>query len=170
MCIALSNYLHSRYFARTSYLEVNATHEIASLSAKTGYTTFFRHQGVLFYPELTVRSMADVLRQPCTYFVLDFGVPSSNTYREFLACDLRIVICHASIWKSDSLAQFVQQLEKYNIRQKTVKLICYGGKEKDHKQIAHKYGFQTLTGPFLKDPFHINSEFFDFFDQLMKGE
>lgn len=114
--------------------------------------------------------MAEILQRPYTYSILDFGVLTANTYREFLACDLRIVVCHASIWKHASVKHFIQQLEKYNIRQKTVKIICYGWECKDLKQMIHQRNFQVISGPLLKDPFHINSEFFDFFEQLMKGE
>lgn len=114
--------------------------------------------------------MTDVLRTPCTYSVLDFGVPAPGTYRDFLACDLRIVVCHASVWKSESVDRFIQQLSKYNIRQKTVKLLCIRGTKKDAEQLACRYDFSVIPVPDLKDPFHINSEFFNFFEQLMKGE
>lgn len=170
LCIALSNYLHSRFFARTRYLEVNATHEIALLQTESKKKNFFRRQGVYFYPELTVRTLTDVLSKSCTYSVIDFGVLSPDMFREFLACDLHIVVCHASIWKSDSVDRFVHQLSKFNIKQKTVKITCYSGNIKDLEQIGHKYRFPTLPTPFLKDPFHIDSEFFYFFEQLMKGE
>lgn len=170
LCIALSNYLHSRYFARTRYLEVNATHEIALLNSNPKSQSCFRKQGVHYYPELTVRAMADVLCRPCTYSVLDFGVLTPNTYREFLACDLRIVVCHASVWKTIAMDRFVHQLSKYNIKKKTVKITCYSGGIKDLERLGHKYDLPVFPAPFLKDPFHINSEFFYFFEQLMKGE
>lgn len=170
LCIALSNYLHSRYFARTRYLEVNATHEITQIQAKPDSKGCFRKQGVHYYPELTIRTMTDVLTKPCTYSVVDFGVLSPNMFREFLACDLRIVVCHASTWKSDSVDRFVHQLSTFNIKQKTVKITCYSGNIKDLERIGHTYGFPVYPEPFLKDPFLINSEFFKFFEQLMKGE
>ena len=92
MCIALANYLHSRFFARTRYLEVNPTHEIALLNIRSKSDSDFRMQGVHYYPNLTIRTLNDVLSKPCTYSVLDFGVLTPGTYREFLACDLRIVM------------------------------------------------------------------------------
>lgn len=123
-----------------------------------------------YYPDLTIRTMNDVLGKPCTYSVLDFGVPAPGSYRDFLACDLRIVVCHASVWKSQSVERFVCQLTKYNIRQKAVKFLSYGGMKRDSEQIARRYDIPVFSIPDLKDPFHINSEFFAFFEQLMKGE
>ena len=114
--------------------------------------------------------MIDVLCKPCTYSVLDFGVLTPNTYREFLACDLRIVICHASVWKSDSVDRFVQQLSNFNIKKATVKLLCNGGIKTDVEHLRHKYDFLVFPIPVLKDPFHIDREFICFFEQLMKGE
>lgn len=170
LSIALANFLHSRFLARTRYLEVNATHEIGLLHPKPKVNSCFRKSGVYYYPDLTIHSMADILSKPCTYSILDFGVLTPNTFGEFLACDLRIVICHASIWKSRSVEKFVHQLSKYNIRQKTVKILYNGGIKHDVEQLCHKYDFQMFPVPILKDPFHINSEFFSFFEQLMKGE
>ena len=170
LCIALANYLHSRFIARTRYLEVNPTHEIASLNIGSKSDSDFRMQGVHYYPELTIQTMNDVLCKPCTYSVLDFGVLTPNTYREFLACDLRIVICHASVWKSDSVDRFVQQLSNFNIKKATVKLLCNGGIKTDVEHLRHKYDFQVFPIPVLKDPFHIDREFICFFEQLMKGE
>lgn len=123
-----------------------------------------------YYPDLTLRTMADVLGKPYTYSILDFGVPVPGTYRDFLACDLRIVVCHASVWKSESVDQFIQQLSNYNVRQKAVKLLYNRGNKKDAEQIFYRYDFPVIPIPDLRDPFHINSEFFNFFEQLMKGE
>ena len=170
LSIALSNYLHSRYFARTRYLEINATHEIRHLAPMETHKAYFRIRGVCYYPELNVHTMQDVLCKPCTYSILDFGVLTPNTFREFLACDLRIVVCHASVWKTDTIDRFVQQLLKYNIKQKTVKITCPNGNIKDIERLGQKYHLPGFPAPFLNNPFHINSEFFDFFEQLTKGE
>lgn len=149
---------------------MNATHQIVLLHTSSECKTVFRHQGVLYYPDLTLRTMTDVLHKACTYSIIDFGVPTPDTFREFLACDLRIVVCHASIWKSNSVDRFVQQLHKINLSRKAVAITSFCGNRKDLERLIHKYHFPVYQEPFLKNPFHINSDNFIFFEQLLKGE
>ena len=170
LCIALSNFLHSRYLSRTAYLEVNSSREISLLNKQTDFSTPFRHQGIFYYPGLTTRSMAEIMNLRYKYYILDFGVPNEHTFPEFMRCDHRIVVTNVSIWKSAELERFAKQMQKNNISWNTVKIIGRDGTKSDYARLHADFGVQAEPMPVLKDPFHITSGCFRFFEEIMKGE
>ena len=170
MCIALSNFLHSRYLSRTAYLEVNGSHEIGTLSRENDPSAPFRHQGVIYYPELTIRRMSEILSLNYKYYILDFGMLTTHTLPEFKHCDHRVVLTNVNTWKSLQINQFAQQLQKNNIPWDTVKTIGMGGIKNDYVRLYRDYRIRAVPMPVLKDPFHITSGCFRFFEEIMKGE
>jgi hypothetical protein len=130
----------------------------------------FRHQGVVCYPDLTIRHMAEVMQLRYRYYVLDFGRPTPYTFPEFGRCDHRIVLTDTAIWKTAELDRFAAELQKNNIAWDTCKTVCMRGKKSDCARLARLYGIRLISAPDLKDPFHITSETFPFFEKIMKGE
>lgn len=169
-CIALSNFLHSRYLSKTAYLEVNASHEISTLSRAHDPSASFRHQGVIYYPELTIRKATEILSLNYEFYILDFGALTTHTMLEFKRCDHRIVLTNVSIWKSLHINQFAQQLQKNNIPWDTVKTIGIGGIKNDYERLNRDYRIHAVPMPLLEDPFHITSGCFRFFEEIMKGD
>jgi hypothetical protein len=170
LCIALSNFLHSRYLSRTAYLEVNASHAICTLSNDTESSAPFHHQGVVYYPDLTIRRVPEVIQQRYKYCILDFGRPTARTFPEFLHCDHRIVLTDTAIWKTTELDRFVLDLQKNNIAWDTCKTVCMRGTRQGSLNLYRVYGIRVISAPILSDPFHITSGQFSFFEKLMKGE
>jgi hypothetical protein len=170
LCIALSNFLHSRYLSGTAYLEVNAGNEIRALSNEQDPSAPFRHQGVVFYPDLTIRQLSEVKQKRYRYFILDFGRPTPHTLLEFAHCDHRIVLTDSAAWKSAELDRFAIELQKNNIAWDTCKTVCMRGKKSDFAHLNRTYGIRVISAPELRDPFHLTSEVFPFFEKLMKGE
>lgn len=110
--ISLCNFLHSRFLARTAYLEINSSHEIAALSSKKDPTIPFRCNGVSYYPEITLRQLREQLHLQHKYKILDFGVLTPYSFPEFVRCDYCIVLTNVSIWKDRQLLQFIEELKK----------------------------------------------------------
>ena len=170
-CIALCNVLHSRYLARTAYLELNASHAVAAFSPESDLTIPFRHQGVSYYPEITIRCLAELKQLPYKYKILDFGVLTPYTLPEYVHCDYHVVLTNAGIWKTRQLEQFLQQIGK-NIGKDQLKnysFLCVGKSEKNFRRIYKAYGIRVHPVPFLENPFHISSDYFGFFENIWKG-
>jgi hypothetical protein len=168
LCIALSNFLHSRYLAKTAYLEVNASHEIASLSGEADPSAAFRRQGVVYYPSLTVRRISEVTQQRFKYYILDFGRPTPHTFPEFLRCDHRIILTDTAIWKTAELDRFFLEFQKYNTAWNTFKMVCLRGTEEGCANLYKRCGVRVISAPFLGNPFHITSGQFSFFETILK--
>ena len=68
--------------------------------------------------------------------------------------------------------KFVHELKKYKLSLEEVRFVnTYGDMiKKNREQIYKQYGIRVDPAPLLCDPFHITSECFHFFEQLMKGE
>ncbi len=169
MCIALSNFLHSRYLSKTAYLEVNASHEICALSSKPDASASFKHQGVIYYPGLTTRKMSEILNLRYKYYILDFGMLTEHTFPEFMRCDRRVVVTDVSIWKSAKLERFAMQLKKNNTPWNTLKTVGRDGIKSDYARLRADFGIQVEPIPVLKNPFCITSGSFSFFEEIMKG-
>jgi hypothetical protein len=169
-CIALSNFLHSRYLSRTAYLEVNASHEICALSRERDTAAPFRHQGVTYYPDVTIRHIAEVTQLKYKFYILDFGRPTPHAFPEFLRCDHRIILTDTAIWKTAELDRFAAELQKNNIAWDTCKIVCMRGEKSDCARLSRIFGIQVISAPELRDPFHITSGQFPFFEKIMKGE
>jgi hypothetical protein len=124
----------------------------------------------MFYPDLTMRSMSKVLQKHYKYAVLDFGRPTPHTLLEFVHCDRRIVLADSAIWKSDELDRFANELRKNNIAWDTCRTVCMRGKKSDCARLSRKFGIHVISAPELRDPFHLTSDSFSFFEKLLKGE
>lgn len=171
--ISLCNFLHSRFLARTAYLEVNSSHEIAALSSKKDQTIPFRCNGVSYYPEITLRQLREQLHLQHKYKILDFGVLTPYSFPEFVRCDYCIVLTNVSIWKDRQLLQFIEELKKTNLGKdyKTnVRFMSMGNLKKDRKRVETSYGIRVIPVPFLENPFQVSSHDFGFFEQIWKGK
>jgi hypothetical protein len=112
----------------------------------------------------------EVTQLPYKYFILDFGKPTSYMFPEFLHCDHRIVLTDTAIWKTAELDRFASELQKYNRTWDTCTIICTRGRVLNDAYLYKTYGIRVISAPLLGDPFHITSEQFLFFENLMKGE
>ena len=169
--ISLCNYLHSRFLARTAYLEVNTTHAIGTLSPEKDPTIPFRRKGVSYYPDVLLSELPGRLSLHHKYRVLDFGVLTPYTLVEFARCDLCIVLTNVSIWKDRQLARFLEETKLTNLgKDKKIKVcfLCQGDQKNDRKRILRAYGIRVVPVPFLENPFQVSSIYFGFFEQLWK--
>lgn len=169
LCIALANFLSSKFYSNTAYLEMNGSHEISSLSHREGNAPFV-HQRITYYPDMTLAQLPEVLSRHYKYCVLDFGSPNPHTMQAFERCGIRLVIGHASPWKNEQFAQSVNR-PFYNRSRKegTVYLGNFMERKSDLKQIAKHCGIHLVPVPFLPNPFRITSKDFPFFEEILGG-
>lgn len=161
LSLATANYLANKQLASTAYLELNATREISQLNSKQT-SGKFSYLNIDFFSEVTLRQLPEILQQNYAYYILDFGVPNSYTFPEFLRCDIRIAVCSYSPWKRNQFDNFLCQFNKNKELLRThVKLIGnYGIKDNGNKNCE--------TIPFLPNPFQLTPGEFTFFDRLLE--
>jgi aromatic ring-opening dioxygenase LigB subunit len=114
--------------------------------------------------------MSEVMQKHYKYAILDFGRPIPHTFPEFARCDHRIVLADSAIWKSDELDRFAKELEKNNIAWDTCRTVCMRGKKSDYARLSRDFGIHVISAPDLRDPFHITSNSFSFFEKILKGD
>ena len=169
LSIAISNYLSSKEQLKVAYIELNNTKEIATIKR---CHTKFKSQGIDFYPEVTLKQLADLYNKDYTTFVVDFGVLSNFTHSEFKRCDKQIALCSTSVWKSYTLEAFLNKLFENNTDPN--KIILLGNpcskkiNIKNSNQRSLSYNVSQL--PFIPNPFQITSNHLDFFGNLIRKE
>ena len=114
--------------------------------------------------------MSEILNLRYKYYILDFGVLTEHTLPEFLRCDRRVVVTDVSIWKSAKLERCAKQLQKNNTPWNTLKTVGRDGTKSDYARLRADFGIQAEPMPVLRDPLHITSGYFSFFEEIMKGD
>lgn len=172
LSIALANFLCSKFYSNTAYLEMNGSHEILALAGKKNSDTPFVHQRVTYYPGVTLVQTPKILSCRYKYFVMDFGCPNSHTIREFLQCDLRLIVGYVSPWKVVQLEQFVRKLSGVSQfkEEENVYIGNFMGRKKDLEQISKKLNIRMIPMPFLPNPFRVTSSDFGFFETIFRKE
>lgn len=161
LSLAIANYLTNKCRVPTAYLELNASREIHLLNTKSGAKPF-TYMGIDFFPEITLRQLPEILQQGYGILVLDFGVPNTYTFPEFLRCEQKLAVCSFSPWKKDQYDSFFAHYNKNKeMLHMNVKILGnYGIKDK------HKKNCDTI--PFLPNPFQLAPGEFTFFDRLLE--
>lgn len=174
--IALANYCASRLRRSTACLELNQTGAfwgLAKLSSDTSPLSQSISHSIIsiydvdYYPELSCIDIPEIYNAGYFYLLLDFGVLTDETYQEFLRCDKKIVIGSLSPWNIDNYHNFFQ---KYNYRQKQWEGFYYlvlFGEKKDMHSFSGKYHIFMRQIPFLRNPFHIEKEHFNYLQSFL---
>lgn len=170
LCIAIANYLCSKFYSDTAYLEMNTSREIRTLAGKPEVGICFHHQRVAYYPDMTVAAAGKILAGHCRYFVLDFGCPNPHTLPAFLACDRKLVVGNASPWKrTQYLAYVTANFGAPDKRKEDQLYICnFIESQNDISLLSKALGARVIPMPYFPDPFHIASSYFGFFDEILK--
>ncbi|MCD7709089.1 MAG: hypothetical protein LUI02_04360 [Clostridiales bacterium] len=170
MSIALSNFLSGKFCKNTAYLEMNASHEIFSLSGKSGEESTFCLQRVDYHPAMTISSEQEMLSRRYRYFVLDFGKLNTYTTAEFLHCDRKLAIGCVSPWKQAQFQKFYGKLShSKNLEKEGILYIGnYMGTEGDLRKLEKRLGTRVMPMPFIPDPFHVDSANFTFFEDVLR--
>lgn len=170
LCIALANFLCSKFYSDTAYLEMNGSHAIHALSRNPHTDAPFVHQRITYYPDMTLAALPEVLSRHYKYYVLDFGGPNPHTAYAFERCGIRLVIGSVSPWKRE---QFIKSVRNsfYNMKNKeeNVYLGNLMERKSDVEQIEKDCGIRIVPVPFFPNPFRITSKDFTFFEKILGG-
>lgn len=150
----------------TACVELNPSGNFSQLS---NGTTPFNYLHIKMYPSVTLSLLPDILGQPYSYFIIDFGTFHPNIAQAFFRCDLKIMIGNICPWKWKHYFEIINQL-KINHRN------CYNdihylgtpGLKENQKIMKSRFPVSIMPVPFIDNPFHITSKNFGFFENLLE--
>jgi hypothetical protein len=165
--LSLSNYLCSKYRKRTAYVELNGSNQIRSLSDDPDMDTFF-YMDIACYPSSIAEDLNRILAERFSYIILDLGVLTSDTCREFYRCDLKFIIGSVSPWKA---GRFYDTLESllYNTNPSQDHIVILGnlGIKETLRDFQRFCGCQVYAIPFLQNPFQLTTANCTFFQEML---
>ena len=149
---------------KTAYIEFNATNQIRSLG-NSREAKSFRYKGITFFPNASVTSLTEILQYDFQYYIVDMGVLTLHTVPDFLRCDKSFLISSPGKWRICQTQEKIDYLFKKNQNQMTVIMNL---RENESKQAIFSIKEDSLSFPFVKNPFHIEPSQFHSFSQILE--
>lgn len=163
--LTLANFICNKLGMKTAYIEFNATNQISSLCKVQG-NQFFSYKGIDFFPNTSVTSLSEILRDDYRYFILDMGVLNTYTTKEFLRCDKQFLVCSPSKWRQSQAKEKIEALLKNNI-QNRVTVIMNLSEEESYFSIFPK-AYKQVSFPYIANPFQLKPNHFHVIDQILE--
>ena len=163
--LTLANFICSKQGMKTAYIEFNGTNQISSLNKNQGQKSF-SYKGIDFFPNTTVTSLAEILHEDYSYFILDMGVLNTYTIQEFLRCDKPFLVCSQSKWRSTQLEKNLEKLFQNQTYPNQMTVIA-NLSEKESSFSPFFPGCRQVSFPYLTNPFQITPRHFRAISQIL---
>lgn len=168
--LALASFFCSKYRKKTSYVEVNGSHQIAGINSRTKREETFIYKGIFVYPDITFRQLPLINAQNFDCQVLDFGPLHNNNYGEFFRCDLGFIVGSVRPWKQDSYGMLLQRYFKQKTTlPKNICCLATLGIKEDEIRFTKRFHFPVTTFPYMEDPLQLSSPDWQFIQTLLKN-
>ena len=167
LSLAISNYLCSKNLKSVAYIEVNSTDEIYQLNPKH-IREKFKYMGIVFFPNVTISDLPEILNYKYEYFILDFGVLNSYTAKEFNRCKARLTICDHRDWKFEQIEAYLNNKLLWSEKLKDNLIIMGNISKSNCRKFRKEHGYDIMSIPAIPNQFQLTSEFFEFFEELLK--
>lgn len=151
---------------KIAYLELNGSNHISCLK-KHRDTKKFSHQGITFFPNVTITSLAEILSRDYPYFVLDMGIISTYTVQEFLRCDKPILVCSPRAWRYDQIKEKIDKIFKNISYQNQMTVVLNLCEKESNFPIFCKHCRHALF-PYLPNPFQIEPKHFHAITEILE--
>ena len=151
---------------KTAYIELNGTNQICSLG-NSREANRFSYKGIHFFPNASVTSLTEILRQDYYFFILDFGVLNMHNSTNFLRCDKSFLVCSPGKWRICQTREKLEYLFKNETIQNRMTVIM---------NLCEKESFSTsfcgltdcIPFPYLKNPFYLTPNRFHALSQILE--
>lgn len=127
----------------------------------------FRVGRVTFYSNDNLSRLSDIIGEETDCLVLDMGHQLSKNQKEFLRCDIKIVISSLAIWQQNKLELFLETT-KESFNKAGLRYVIPFIEEKDLKKGFRKHRIHLYQMPYQPDPFTINTTVVHFFDRILQ--
>ena len=177
LCISLANYSASKLRKKTACLELAGMQSFErlkqyfhfrNLSSKTAHDSF-RIYDVDYYPNVQKEDIPLLINSGYEILILDFGMIRTDCLEELFRCDKKFLLCSNAPWRKTELIHCLSSYPQLKELEFLLFMISYGTKL-DMAQFALdcsiSYG-QLRSIPFLPNPFHIEKNYFLFFEKLL---
>lgn len=151
---------------KTAYIELNSTNQIHTLSQEQGKPSFL-YKGIVFYPNTTVTSLPEILREDYRYFILDMGVLTTHTIPEFLRCDKSFLVCSPRKWRYSKIKEKIEFLFHY--QQQNCFTLIMNLTEKESIFTNFFKDFEQFCFPYVSNPFHLEPHNFHALYLILKN-
>lgn len=166
--IAVTNYLCSKQRRRAAYVEFNGTHQIFTLAPKPDSPSF-RHCGMDLFADVTFATLPAVMQKSFEYYILDMGVLNQNTIREFMHCDLCLILGSVCAWNSEPFGSFVEKLGKYYSEDPDrFRFLGSLGIKEHVTAFRRRYRVPVEIFPYVANPFQLSSTDWRLIEDLLK--
>lgn len=166
--LSITNYLCSKLRRRAAYIEFNGTHEIAALAGSSDVQAF-HYCGMDFFADVTFAALPAILQKPFDYYILDMGVLNQNTIREFVQCDLCMILGSICAWNSEPFGAFAQKLNHYyTINPDHFRFLGSLGIKENVAAFRRRYKVPVEIFPYVANPFQLSPMDWRLLDDLLK--
>lgn len=178
LCIALANYMSSKQHKKTACLELSDSTAftqlkdcplVHTLPEKISAHRYFQIHDVDYYPKVQMGDIPLLVNSGYEILILDFGALCSDTLGELFRCDRKFLLCSNAPWRKSELASCISTYPQIRQMEFLLFMINYGNRL-DMAKFAWDYSIsygQLRTVPFISNPFHIEKEWFSFFEKLL---
>lgn len=178
LCIALANYTASKQRKKTACLELADTksfeqlglcHLVHNKDRKDAANRYFKIHDVDYYPNVQKDDLPLLINSGYEILILDFGTLNSAYLDELFRCDRKFLLCSNAPWRKSELSSCLSSFHVIDKMEFLLYLINYGNKL-DLARLALDCSIpyeQLRSVPFLQNPFHIEKEYFSFFEKLL---
>lgn len=151
---------------KTAYIELNSTNQIHTLS-HTHEKPSFLYKGVVFYPNITVTSLPEILHMDYRYFILDMGVLTTHSIPEFLRCNKSFLVCSPSKWRCSQIKEKIEFL--FHQQQQNCFSLIMNLTEKESTFTYFFHDYERFVFPYILNPFHLEPHNFHALSLLLKN-
>lgn len=151
---------------KTAYIELNGSNHIAALKNQPDVKKF-SYKKITFFPNVTVTSLAEILRGDFSYFILDMGIISTYTVQEFLRCNKPILVCSPCTWRYPQMKKKIEKIFNdisYQNQMTVVLNLC----EKESQFPIFLKQCRQMKFPYLPNPFQIEPKHFCAISQILE--
>ena len=172
LCIALANFMASKQKKKTACLELStsdAFSQLYSMPKDASMPSYFQIHDVDYYPNVQKTDIPMLINSGYEILILDFGILTDTCLDELLRCDRKLLLCSNAPWRKAELSSCLSSYPQLRKMEFLLFMIKYGnhiGIAKFAWEFSIPYG-QFRIVPFLQNPFHIEKEWFTFFDSLL---
>lgn len=170
LCIALANYMASKRRKRTACLELSTSASFEQLMPdEASAHRYFSIHDVDYYPNVQKDDIPQLVNSGYEILILDFGPLCPDCLDELFRCDRKFLLCSSAPWRKSELSACISSYPQIKKMEFLLFMINYGNKldmAKMTLDFSIPYG-QLRTVPFLSNPFHIEKEWFPFFEKLL---
>ncbi len=164
--IALANYCRSRHHAKTAYLEVNDSHELCGLW-DTESQSHFSIYGVDYFSDVALTELSHFYTLDYQYLILDFGIPDTAHYQDFLRCDRKLVLGSLSPWKKNCFEEFFKVYQPAQQPKENLVYLALFGNRADLFDFSCSHHLPIRAVPFIVNPFQLETNLFSFLENLI---